>query len=102
MIRHAAQGQPWLFREIDHYLNSGNPPQKPTMREVRDIMLKHLQNLYEHYGEATGVRVARKHIDWYLKQTPNAIAFRDKINQVADTRQQYRLVSQYFEEHTTA
>jgi tRNA-dihydrouridine synthase B len=102
MVGRAAQGQPWLFREIEHYLNTGNPSQKPTIMEVRDIMLEHLDNLYEHYGEATGVRVARKHIGWYLKQAPDAIAFRHKFNQVEDTRQQYRLVSQYFEEHTTA
>lgn len=65
-------------------------------------MLEHLNNLYDHYGKVTGVRVARKHIGWYLKQAPNSIAFRHQINQVEDTRQQYRLVSQYFEEHTTA
>ncbi len=102
MIGRAAQGQPWLFREIDHYLNTGTPPQKPTMMEVRDIMLEHLDNLYDHYGEATGVRIARKHISWYLKQAPDNIAFRHKINKVEDTRQQYQLVSQYFEEHITA
>lgn len=102
MIGRAAQGQPWLFREIEHYLNTGNPSEKPTITEVRDIMLEHLENLYKHYGDAAGVRVARKHISWYLRQTHHAFAFRHKINQVEDTRQQYRLVSQYFEEQTTA
>ena len=102
MIGRAAQGQPWLFREIDHYLNTGKTPQKPTMMEVRDIMLEHLDNLYDHYGGATGVRIARKHISWYLNNRPSFVSFKHKINQVEDTQQQYRLVSQYFEEHTTA
>jgi tRNA-dihydrouridine synthase B len=102
MIGRAAQGQPWLFREIDHYLKTGKPPQKPTMMEVRDIMLEHLDNLYSHYSKKTGVFIARKHINWYLRQTANNIAFRHKINQVEDSRQQFHLVSEYFEEHTTS
>ena len=102
MIGRAAQGQPWLFREIHHYLKTGKPPQKPTIWEVRDIMLEHINNLYSHYGKTKGVFIARKHIGWYLKQTPNGMAFLQKLNKVEDSRQQFHLASRYFEEHTTA
>ena len=102
MIGRAAQGRPWLFREIDHYLKTGKPPQKPTIMEVRDIMLEHLNNLYSHYGEIKGVFIARKHISWYLKQTPNGMTFRHRLNKAEDSRQQFQLASRYFEEHTTA
>ncbi|MCK4587111.1 MAG: tRNA dihydrouridine synthase DusB, partial [Gammaproteobacteria bacterium] len=67
MIGRAAQGRPWIFREIDHYLKTGEKLPEPETREIRDILLEHLHNLYEFYGEYTGVRMARKHISWYSK-----------------------------------
>jgi len=67
MIGRAAQGRPWIFREIEHFLNTGKHLPEPTVTEIRDIMLGHLDNLYAFYGEFTGVRVARKHISWYSK-----------------------------------
>jgi len=82
MIGRAAQGRPWIFREIDHYLNTGELKASPAPSEVRDILLQHLDNLYQFYGEYTGVRVARKHIAWYSKGAPGGNEFRRSINQV--------------------
>ncbi|MGE0799825.1 MAG: tRNA dihydrouridine synthase DusB [Lautropia sp.] len=67
MIGRAAQGRPWLFREVDHFLATGLQLPAPTWREVRDLLLAHLLDHYRFYGEATGVRTARKHIGWYLR-----------------------------------
>jgi tRNA-dihydrouridine synthase B len=67
MIGRSAQGRPWIFREIAAYLDSGHELHAPSIAEVRDIMLAHLRDLHAFYGEGAGVRVARKHIDWYAK-----------------------------------
>ncbi|HHH43519.1 MAG TPA: tRNA dihydrouridine synthase DusB, partial [Gammaproteobacteria bacterium] len=80
MIGRAAQGRPWIFREIEHYLSTGRLLPGPGVEEIRTIMIEHLNNLYEFYGEYTGVRVARKHIAWYSKGHPNGAAFRQSVN----------------------
>lgn len=97
MIGRAAQGQPWIFREIEHYLNTGEKLPEPNVQEVRDILLKHLQNLQDFYGEYTGVRVARKHISWYSKGQPHGAAFRKAVNNIDNFESQLLMVQQFFE-----
>ncbi|MGH8370804.1 MAG: tRNA dihydrouridine synthase DusB [Gammaproteobacteria bacterium] len=98
MIGRAAQGRPWIFREIEHYLATGQALAAPGEQEIRDIMLSHLENLYAFYGEYTGVRVARKHITWYLKTQPAAAVMRDKVVKVETAREQQRLIRDFFAE----
>ena len=97
MIGRAAQGRPWIFREIEHFLNTGEKLPEPNTEEVRDILLKHLQNLHEFYGEHTGVRVARKHISWYSKGQPHGAAFRKTVNDIDNFESQLLMVHQFFE-----
>ena len=97
MIGRAAQGRPWIFREIDHYLQTGEKLPEPEVTEVRDILIGHLQNLYHFYGEYTGVRVARKHISWYSKGQSHGAAFRQAVNQVDSVEQQLNMTHAFFE-----
>ena len=97
MIGRAAQGRPWIFREIEHYLNTGEHLPEPTVTEIRDIMLGHLDNLYAFYGEFTGVRVARKHISWYSKGQSHGGAFRDAVCRVNTIDEQLRMTHEFFE-----
>ena len=96
MIGRAAQGRPWIFREIDHYLATGATLPPPDDEEIAAIMRAHLDNLYRFYGEFTGVRVARKHISWYLKTLPRAAAFRERVLRVETANEQQRLIRQIF------
>ncbi len=82
MIGRAAQGCPWLFREISWYLKTGTHMLPPTIDEASAIATEHLQNLYQFYGEAKGHRIARKHIGWYLSQAPGGEDFRQLMNQL--------------------
>ncbi len=97
MIGRAAQGRPWIFREIEHYLNTGEHLPEPTVAEIRDIMLGHLDNLYAFYGEFTGVRVARKHISWYSKGQSHGGAFRDAVCRVNTIDEQLSMTHEFFE-----
>lgn len=97
MIGRAAQGRPWIFREIDHYLQTGEKLPEPEVTEVRDILLGHLQNLYTFYGEDTGVRVARKHISWYSKGQTHGAAFRQAVNRVDSVDAQQDMTYAFFE-----
>ncbi len=97
MIGRAAQGRPWIFREISHYLQTGQKLAEPGPAEVRRILLGHLHNLYEFYGEFTGVRVARKHISWYSKGNPHGAAFRDAVNRVETSEEQINMVNEFFD-----
>lgn len=97
MIGRAAQGRPWIFREIEHYLQTGKHLPEPDITEVRDILLGHIQNLYEFYGEYTGVRVARKHISWYSKGQSHGAAFRQAVNQVDSVQEQLDMTYAFFE-----
>ncbi len=98
MIGRAAQGRPWIFREIEHYLITGNLLSEPGVTEIRDILLGHLKNLYEFYGEFTGVRVARKHISWYSKGQKDGAAFRNTVNRVDTKQEQLTLTEQFFKQ----
>ncbi len=97
MIGRAAQGRPWIFREIEHYLTTGKHLPEPTVAEIRDIMLGHLENLYAFYGEFTGVRVARKHISWYSKGQSHGAAFRQAVCRVNTIDEQLSMTHEFFE-----
>ncbi len=102
MIGRAAQGRPWIFREILHYLQHGKNMAAPDTEEINNILLKHLKNLYDFYGELAGVRIARKHIGWYCKQHAaqlnNIDSFRQRINQVESANIQLEQVAEFFSE----
>lgn len=97
MIGRAAQGRPWIFREIAHYLASGETLMPPGPAEVRDILLGHLDDLYAFYGETQGVRIARKHLGWYAKDRPENAAFRAVANRAESAAEQQRLTREYFD-----
>jgi tRNA-dihydrouridine synthase B len=101
MIGRAAQGRPWIFREITHYLQTGEHLAAPMVAEVRRAMLAHLLEHYALYGEFSGVRTARKHIGWYVRELPGGEAFRQRMNTVEDTQAQHRAVADYFDELAT-
>jgi tRNA-dihydrouridine synthase B len=102
MIGRAAQGRPWIFREIEHYLATGRLLPQPAVEETRAIMIEHLENLYSFYGPYTGVRVARKHIGWYSKGHPDGAAFRRRINRVECVAEQLRMTHAYFDRLSAA
>jgi tRNA-dihydrouridine synthase B len=97
MIGRAAQGNPWIFKQIAHFLATGATLAPPPVAAVRDTLLGHLENLYAFYGEHAGVRVARKHISWYSKGLPGGAVFRHRINQVETTEAQRAMVREFFE-----
>lgn len=101
MIGRAAQGRPWIFREIEHFLTTGNHLAPPTRDELYQVLREHLDTLYTFYGEHTGVRVARKHIGWYSKGLPGGAAFRHAINAAETIEDQGRLLHAFFD-HDTA
>ena len=98
MIGRAAQGRPWIFREVEHFLLTGELLPSPGVEEIRTIMIEHLNNLYAFYGEYTGVRVARKHIAWYSKRQPGGAAFRASINRVESLDAQLRKTHAFFDQ----
>ena len=95
MVGRAAQGRPWIFREIVHFLQTGEHLAPPLVAELRRHLLAHLQDHYVLYGESTGVRSARKHIAWYLRDLPGGDAFRRAMNQMEDSATQWRAVADY-------
>ena len=97
MIGRAAQGRPWIFREVVHYLNTGELLAPPLMLEVRRALLEHMQDLYSLYGEYTGVRSARKHIGWMVRGMEGGEAFRVQINQIEDAQAQWQAVDDYLQ-----
>lgn len=97
MIGRAAQGRPWIFREIDHFLKTGEKLPEPSVAEVRQILLEHLNNLYAFYGEYTGVRMARKHISWYSKGHHQGANFRQAVNRVDTIEEQLTITKNFFE-----
>ena len=98
MIGRAAQGRPWIFREIEHYLKTGTHLQAPEITEIREVLLGHLSELYQFYGEYSGCRIARKHIAWYTKGLRDSNAFRQAMYKVESTAEQAQVVSDYFEQ----
>ena len=97
MIGRAAQGRPWIFREIAHFLDTGEHLAPPLVAEVRRLLLDHLHDHYSLYGELTGVRSARKHIAWYLRALPGGEAFRQHINTIEDSATQWQAVADFLE-----
>ncbi len=97
MIGRAAQGRPWIFREINHFLTTGTHLAPPLVAEVKHLLLDHLQDHYSLYGEFSGVRTARKHIGWYVKALPGADDFRARMNLIEDCCQQMAAVADFFE-----
>ena len=97
MIGRAAQGNPWIFGEIKHYLETGKTLPPPHPAEVHDVMRRHLRQLHRSYGEVAGVRVARKHISWYLDGRPGAAETRSRLMRVKSTEEQFELLHRYFE-----
>lgn len=96
MIGRAAQGRPWIFREVDHFLRTGETLPPPTWLEMRDLLLAHLADHYQFYGELPGVRTARKHIGWYVSSLPCGKEFSDHINTIESTNAQFDAVNQWF------
>ncbi|MBI1887512.1 MAG: tRNA dihydrouridine synthase DusB [Nitrosomonadales bacterium] len=98
MIGRAAQGRPWLFREIEHFLNTGEHQPAPETAEIRRVLAGHVEELYNFYGEHTGLRVARKHISWYTKGLAGSAQFRYQMNQLESTAGQMAAVDDFFEQ----
>jgi tRNA-dihydrouridine synthase B len=96
MIGRAAQGRPWMFGEISHYLETGRRVLPPEVVEIHRVLLEHLDALYDFYGEFTGVRVARKHISWYTKGLAGSAAFRHHMNQLQTAAEQRDAVDRFF------
>ncbi|MGP4969542.1 tRNA dihydrouridine synthase DusB [Psychrobacter aquimaris] len=99
MIGRAAQGQPWIFRDIEHFLRTGERLDSPNVSEIKEIVLAHLQELYDFYGEYSGCRIARKHIAWYTTGIPNSNAFRQAMYGEESTVGQFRVVEAFLQAH---
>jgi tRNA-dihydrouridine synthase B len=97
MIGRAAQGRPWIFREIEHFLNTGAFLLPPLVTEIHQVLIAHLHDLYGFYGAERGVRVARKHISWYTKGLTGSAVFRHAMNQLPTCEEQLVAVDGFFE-----
>jgi len=97
MIGRAAQGRPWIFREIRHFLDTGVHLPSPTVAEARAAILRHLDDHYAFYGEGAGVRIARKHLGWYTKELVGGEAFRREVNAMETSLAQLAAVGQFFD-----
>jgi tRNA-dihydrouridine synthase B len=97
MIGRAAQGRPWIFREIGHFLTTGELLAPPLVAEVRRALLEHLHDHYSLYGAYTGVRSARKHIAWYVRELPGGDAFRSRMLAIDDCEQQVQAVAVFID-----
>ena len=98
MIGRAAQGRPWIFREVVHYLATGELLAPPDLQQVRDILLEHVQGLHQLYGEVLGPRIARKHVGWYLAEHDAEGAFRSEFNGIEQHQTQLDALWNYFEQ----
>jgi tRNA-dihydrouridine synthase B len=96
MIGRAAQGNPWIFQQINHFLQTGENLAEPSVTEVQQILICHLNTLYDFYGEYSGVRMARKHIAWYSKGLRNGNAFRQQMNTLEKAEQQLAFTDGFF------
>ncbi|GAB6388021.1 tRNA dihydrouridine synthase DusB [Stutzerimonas marianensis] len=101
LIGRAAQGRPWIFREIDHFLSTGEPLPAPGLDEIEQVLLDHLEALYAFYGDVMGVRIARKHVSWYLATQPGAREYRGRFNCLEDRDAQCASVRDFFAERRT-
>jgi tRNA-dihydrouridine synthase B len=98
MIGRAAQGRPWIFREIDHFIKTGTHLKPPTIEEVERTTIEHVIDLYDFYGEESGLKVARKHISWYTKGFKNSAMFRAKMNLISNNKDQIKFIEDFFSE----
>ncbi|MCM8611745.1 tRNA dihydrouridine synthase DusB [Accumulibacter sp.] len=96
MIGRAAQGRPWLFREIEHFLQTGSHMLPPRVSEIREVLLGHLDDVYVFYGRCASVGIARKHISWYTRGLPGSAFFRHHMNQLPSIEQQRQAVNDFF------
>ncbi|NOU40693.1 MAG: tRNA dihydrouridine synthase DusB [Methylotenera sp.] len=101
MIGRAAQGRPWIFREIEHYLTTGTHLLPPTVDEIHTVMFEHLHDLYDFYGDLTGMRMARKHISWYTKGLAGSAQFRHSMNTLQTIELQLQAINDFFAELKT-
>ena len=97
MIGRAAQGRPWLFREIAHFLDTGVHLPAPQVDEIQRVLLQHVHDLYDFYGAHTGLRVARKHISWYTRGLAGSAQFRHSMNQLESGAEQLMAVNDFFD-----
>jgi tRNA-dihydrouridine synthase B len=97
MIGRAAQGRPWIFREIEHFLRTGMLIAEPSLEEIRDILCNHLSELHRFYGDFMGPRIARKHVSWYLKTLAGSGDFRKTFNKIENAEEQHASVQDFFE-----
>lgn len=98
MIGRAAQGRPWIFREIDYYLNTSKTLPLPEVNEIHQVLIQHLHDLYHFYGEYSAVRIARKHISWYTKGLTHSAVFRHAMNQLQSAEEQLAATHQFFQQ----
>jgi tRNA-dihydrouridine synthase B len=98
MIGRAAQGRPWIFREIEHYLKTGVHMPPPLVTEIHQVLIAHLYDLYAFYGVDTGVKIARKHISWYTKGLAGSASFRHAMNQLPSIEEQLAAVNRFFDQ----
>ncbi|MDR0233240.1 MAG: tRNA dihydrouridine synthase DusB [Zoogloeaceae bacterium] len=96
MVGRAAQGRPWIFREIGHFLATGEKLPHLTLPEIHALLSEHLRDLYDFYGEAVALGIARKHIAWYTKGLPNSAAFRKTMNTLPDRKSQEAAIDDFF------
>ncbi|MBY0574943.1 MAG: tRNA-dihydrouridine synthase, partial [Undibacterium sp.] len=101
MIGRAAQGRPWIFREIKHFLDTGEHLPPPLVTEVAALMDRHLREHYAFYGEFMGVRTARKHIGWYVQDLVGGEVFRQRMNLLEDCEAQLAAVKMFFDDRPT-
>ncbi|NVJ60679.1 MAG: tRNA dihydrouridine synthase DusB [Gammaproteobacteria bacterium] len=98
MIGRAAQGRPWIFREILHFLETGSRLEEPEVHEVEDIMLRHISHLHSFYGKGQGTRIARKHVSWYLKEQQDSQVFRNQFVRIETAEEQLEAAKQFFQQ----
>ena len=97
MLGRVAQGRPWIFREVAHFLATGTHLAPPLVLDVKNLLIDHLLDHYTLYGEFTGVRSARKHIGWYVKSLPGGEAFRTRMNALENAEAQLQAVAEFFD-----
>jgi len=96
MIGRAAQGNPWIFNQVNYLIKNNKKLPTPSLEEIENVMQTHLDGLYVHYGSEKGVRVARKHIAWYLKKFTSYAMFKDVLLQTDNAMQQQKLLKEFF------